>query len=342
MTERVFRSLEFDQPVELVAIPGTNRLAVVEVNGKIYSIEDRPDADDAKRDLFADIKPREPAFTRLYGLTFHPQFAENRYCYVSYVLKPKTPDGFAGVAVQGDGDRSAADRSRVGRDRHHAGLAAVTTGRICSSAPTAASISRPATAATAFPPDGRNTGQDLSDLEASILRIDVDHPEAGRPYRIPPDNPFVDLAGARGEIWAYGLRNPWKMCFDPADGSLWVGDVGWEMWEMIYRVERGGNYGWSVVEGPQPVHERTAAGADADPAADRRPQPHRGPLDHRRLLFDRRRGCRSCAGPISMATTSPARSGACSTTAARSRGARSWSIRRCRWSALASITRATC
>ena len=109
-----------------------------------------------------------------------------------------------------------------------------------------------------FPPDGRNTGQDISDLLASILRIDVDHPDAGRPYRIPPDNPFVDHAEARGEIWAYGLRNPWKMCFDPADGSLWVGDVGWEMWEMIYRIERGGNYGWSVVEGPPAGASRSA------------------------------------------------------------------------------------
>ena len=100
-----------------------------------------------------------------------------------------------------------------------------------------------------FPPDGRNTGQDISDLLAAILRIDVDHPDPGKLYSIPADNPFVSTAGARGEIWAYGLRNPWKICFDPADGSLWVGDVGWEMWEMIYRIERGGNYGWSIVEG---------------------------------------------------------------------------------------------
>ena len=71
---------------------------------------------------------------------------------------------------------------------------------------------------------------------------------------MPADNPFVKMPGARPEIWAYGLRNPWKMSFDRATGDLWVGDVGWEMWEMVYRVRKGGNYGWSIMEGPQTVH----------------------------------------------------------------------------------------
>ncbi len=76
-------------------------------------------------------------------------------------------------------------------------------------------------------------GKKIDDLTASILRIDVDHADAGKKYAIPSDNPFVsEPPGARGEVWAYGLRNPWKMCFHPTDGSLWVGDVGWEMWEM--------------------------------------------------------------------------------------------------------------
>ena len=85
-------------------------------------------------------------------------------------------------------------------------------------------------------------------------------PTSGKPYGIPPDNPFVNAAGRRPEIWAYGFRNPWKMCFDPKTGDLWVGDVGWEMWEMVYRVERGGNYGWSVVEGRQPVRPEAKRG----------------------------------------------------------------------------------
>lgn len=252
ITERVFRSLVFNQPVELAAIPGTNRLAVVEVDGRIYTIENQPDAESAQRELFADIKSRDPAFTRLYGLTFHPKFTENRYCYVSYVLKPKTPDGsrvsrFKVTATDPPRIDPASEEIVLtwfggGHNGAHLqfgpdGFLYITTGD----------------GGDSFPPDGRGTGQDLSDLEAAILRIDVDHPEAGRLYRIPPDNPFVGRAGARGEIWAYGLRNPWKMCFDPTDGSLWTGDVGWEMWEMIDCVHRGDNFGWSVVEGPQPV-----------------------------------------------------------------------------------------
>src|SRR5262249_51487448 len=92
-TERVFPALAFNQPVELVAIPGTNRLVILEVTGKIFSFEDRPGVQQRDTDLFADIKLRNPSFSRLYGLTFHPRFAENRYCYFSYVLKDGTADG---------------------------------------------------------------------------------------------------------------------------------------------------------------------------------------------------------------------------------------------------------
>jgi uncharacterized repeat protein (TIGR03806 family) len=98
----------------------------------------------------------------------------------------------------------------------------------------------------------RATGQDISDLLSSILRIDVDHAPPGRPYAIPRDNPFVQVPGARPEVWAFGLRQPWRMNFDPATGELWVGDVGEERWESVFRVRRGGNYGWSVTEGGMP------------------------------------------------------------------------------------------
>jgi glucose/arabinose dehydrogenase len=64
----------------------------------------------------------------------------------------------------------------------------------------------------------------------------------------------VGIGGARGEVWAYGLRNPWRMSFDRKTGDLWVGEVGWELWEMLYRIERGGNYGWAVMEGRVSTH----------------------------------------------------------------------------------------
>ena len=109
-----------------------------------------------------------------------------------------------------------------------------------------------------YPPDAAETGQDNSDLQATILRIDVDNPTPEDPYRTPPDNPFAgndEDENVREEIWAFGFRNPWKITFDPESGDLLAADVGWEAREMIYRVKRGGNYGWSIMEGSQRVKE---------------------------------------------------------------------------------------
>ncbi|MBI3468155.1 MAG: PQQ-dependent sugar dehydrogenase [Planctomycetes bacterium] len=259
VVERVFPSLTFDQPAEMTTIPGTDRLIVAEVKGKLYTFVNQPDAAETSRDLFADLTPLHPDFHQVYGLTFHPRFAENRYCYITYVLKPDIPEGTrVSRFTVSDTDppklELASEQVLItwvsgGHNGGHLqfgpdGYLYITTGD----------------GGAAFPPDGRNTGQDVSDLLASILRVDLDHPAAGTLYGIPADNPFVSHPGARGEVWAYGFRNPWKMCFDPADGSLWTGDVGWEQWEMVYRVERGGNYGWSLVEASQPVHQERERG----------------------------------------------------------------------------------
>jgi glucose/arabinose dehydrogenase len=93
--------------------------------------------------------------------------------------------------------------------------------------------------------DPHGHSQNLSTLLGAILRIDV----STTPYRIPADNPFVTTPDARGEIWAYGLRNPWRLTFDRASGELWTGDVGQNAWEEIDIIERGGNYGWNAYEG---------------------------------------------------------------------------------------------
>ena len=96
-------------------------------------------------------------------------------------------------------------------------------------------------------PDGN--GQDLSTLLGSIIRIDVSRASEAEPYRIPEDNPFVSEAGARGEIFAYGVRNPWRMSFDAATGDLWIGDVGQNEIEEVDRVAAGDNLGWNAMEG---------------------------------------------------------------------------------------------
>ena len=97
--------------------------------------------------------------------------------------------------------------------------------------------------------DTEGHGQNLSTLLGKMLRIDVDHPDSGKGYSIPPDNPFVGKAAARPEIWAYGLREPWRFSFDPLTHDLWVGDVGQDLYEEIDIVRRGENYGWNVMEG---------------------------------------------------------------------------------------------
>ena len=94
--------------------------------------------------------------------------------------------------------------------------------------------------------DPNEHGQDLSTLLATIVRLDV----SGDFYDLPPDNPYAFDAVARPEIFAHGLRNPWRFSFDRETGELWVGDVGEATWEEINRVVAGGNYGWSEIDGP--------------------------------------------------------------------------------------------
>ena len=97
--------------------------------------------------------------------------------------------------------------------------------------------------------DPLGNGQNRDTLLGSILRIDVGLVSGDKNYSVPPNNPFVGVANAREEIWAYGLRNPWRFSFDERTGFLWLADVGQDMWEEIDIVKKGLNYGWNFMEG---------------------------------------------------------------------------------------------
>ncbi len=243
--ELAFPKLRFQEPLEIVTSPAGDRFFVLERYGKIYSFAADPVTE--KADLLMDLGKTA------YGFALHPRFKENGYLYVVYVLDP--------VAVLPLGSRIA----RFQVDPANPLRCDLATEKIIFEWPSGGHNG----GCLRFGPDGYlylsagdgsgfgdelGTGQDLSDVLGSILRLDVDRSEAGRAYGIPRDNPFVGVAGARPEIWAYGLRQAWRINFDRVTGELWAGEIGQDLWETVHVIQKGGNYGWSVQEGSHPFH----------------------------------------------------------------------------------------
>jgi uncharacterized repeat protein (TIGR03806 family) len=242
-SEVAFPKLKFYEPLDLTPQPGANRFFVAERKGKIFSFVNDPKTE--KPDLILELNKT------VYGIAAHPDFAKNGYLYVTYIAddSKETPTGsrVARFTVSRDNPPKCDPASEKlifewPNGGHNGGcLKFGPDGYLYIGTGDGSGIA-----------DGLETGQDLSDVLAAMLRIDVDHPDADKSYGIPKDNPFVGMKGARPELWAYGLRQPWRYSFDKKTGDLWCGEVGQDLWESVYLVQKGGNYGWSVMEGSHP------------------------------------------------------------------------------------------
>lgn len=249
VVERILPAVEFKNPVDFALEPGTNRWWVLQLDGKLFVVDPEKNvAPELVHDARAEIENHD----RSYGLTFHPDYSSNRKIYLSYVVKGQLPDGthVSEFLVKGDDTRridSSTERLIITWPSGGHNGACLKFGPDGYLYITAGDGTGP------FPPDTANAGQNLADLRSTIMRIDVDRPSHEKSYSIPEDNPFLDVPDARPEVWAFGFRNPWKISFDPHTGELWCGDVGWELWELVFNVKRAGNYGWSIKEGSQPI-----------------------------------------------------------------------------------------
>ena len=242
-----FPNLTFNQAVDIQSPRDeTNRIFVLSQTGIIYVFNNDKKINEKK--VFIDIsgKVLSGGELGLLGLAFHPKFKENGFFYLNYTTdNPR---------------RTVISKYKVSEDDPNEALAA--------SEEILLEVEQPYNnhngGQILFGPDGylyislgdggsagdpKNSGQDLTSLLGSILRIDVDNKSSGKNYSIPIDNPFRgNNNGYKEEIFAYGLRNVWRFSFD-LKNRLWSGDVGQDKWEEINIIERGMNYGWRIMEG---------------------------------------------------------------------------------------------
>jgi uncharacterized repeat protein (TIGR03806 family) len=242
--ERAFPAVTVPEGVDLVLSPAGDRWYVVTQPGLIYTFPNVPEP--PAPTLFADLSAQvvDGGEAGLLGMALHPGFAANGEVFLSYtgpggkvftsrVSRFLSADGGLTLDLASEQEIIAVEQPYsnhnggdigFGRDGFlYFGLGDGGSGG-----------------------DPLGSGQDTDSLLGKILRLDVDGAD---PYAIPPDNPFAG-GGGRPEIFAWGLRNPWRFTFDRETGALWAGDVGQNVWEEVDKIELGKNYGWNVKEGP--------------------------------------------------------------------------------------------
>lgn len=242
-----FANLRFDRPTFLTHAPdGSDRIFVLEQAGKIHVFPDSQSVSTTKVFLDISARQKQPVAGEegLLGLAFDPDYKNNGWFYIDYIADAPRRTVLARYTV------NASDPD----------LADPASEKILLQVPQPASNHNGGM--LAFGPDDMlymtlgdgggagdqfGNGQDRTTLLGCILRID---PHSGTNYGIPADNPFKGVGGGvREEIWAYGLRNPWRFSFDRQTGELWLGDVGQGAREEIDIITKGGNYGWPIFEG---------------------------------------------------------------------------------------------
>ena len=241
---RVFGNRSFKKPVAVLQAPGdVSRWFVVEQVGRVRTFTSKEG--NKTTTTFVDIRERvdsERSETGLLGMAFHPDFKKNHLFFLSYTRSGSPLVSYVSRFTASDDWQTADPESEQ----------------------VILTLNQPYVnhngGGIEFGPDGylyigfgdggsggdpHGNGQNSKTLLGTILRIDVN---SGTPYSIPTDNPFVEKGGKR-EIYAYGLRNPWRFSFDRLTGDMWTADVGQEKWEEINRIENGKNYGWNIMEG---------------------------------------------------------------------------------------------
>jgi glucose/arabinose dehydrogenase len=244
---RVFRGVKLKRPIQVVVRPDRpDDLFVVEQPGRVL-ILDRTTPDQSTAKVFLDIRPgvrMKHNEEGLLSMAFSPEVATDRTFYLYYTASSPRRAVLSRFKIASDGTADPESEEvllEVAQPfgNHNGGTVLV--------GPDGMLYLAVGDGGAANDPMGH--GQNLGTLLATVLRIDPSGTEDERAYRIPADNPFVSDASAKPEIWAYGLRNIWRMSFDRETGELWAGDVGQNQWEEIDLIRKGGNYGWRFREG---------------------------------------------------------------------------------------------
>jgi glucose/arabinose dehydrogenase len=241
-----FPGLTFTRPVDLQDPgDGSGRLFVVEQEGRIIVFPDTSSAQQSNAQVFLDIRGRVNSQGNeegLLGLAFPPDVVNHFFVYYTLLEGTQRKNRVSRFSVSADPNQADPNSEQPvitiddPYSNHNGGQIAFGPDEyLYIGFGDGGSANDPA-----------NSGQDRTGLLGDIVRIDVD----SMPYAIPPDNPFVgNSQGYREEIYAWGLRNPWRFSFDPVTGWLWCGDVGQNQWEEIDLIEKGKNYGWKIMEG---------------------------------------------------------------------------------------------